>query len=160
MQNNKNFTRQPSKLHREIERMYRHKRMLIASLAIIVVLMVYLFKDATTPLRSMTFIGFLLFFYLVDHLLDVRFEFKHYCFIIIIGISSIMLSHLYFVYSQYDKTLHFVMPMLICSIMFYMTNKLQLKVKWKIIFAVLATIATLSLFEIGEYLLDSLFGLK
>src|SRR5205085_1505098 len=66
----------------------------------------------------------------------------------------------YFIHPQYDKIQHFIFPMLFFSMIFYMVNKLNLALKWKLAFTFMTVITFLCLFEIGEYLLDSFFNLK
>lgn len=139
---------------------YAHKRRSILALSLILLAMIYFFKDASITLRATTTIAFLLFFYLVDHFFDLRFKTKHYIFIVIIAIASIMLSPLYYVYPNYDKVQHFIEPILICSIIFHTISKLHLPLKWKIVFTVFVVLGILGLFEIGEYALDQLFDLK
>ena len=147
-------------LKKEVRAMYRYKRIIIASLTILLLLTFYLFKDSTTPLKIITFVGLLIAFYLGDHLFDIRFSIKHYTFIIIIGIGGILLSHLYFVHPNYDKVQHLIFPMLLSSMVFHMANKLKLEFKWKLFFTFATVGMILGSFEIGEYLLDRLFDLK
>jgi len=149
------------KIQKEINKAYRHKRLIVSIISLIVLVMVYLSKDASSIiLRYSTFIGFIVSFSIIDHLFDIRFKLKHYLFIIIIGAASIMFFHLYFIYPQYDKVQHFIQPMFLCSIIFFMINKLKLALKWKITFTVLCVAGLLGMFEIGEYVLDLLFNLK
>ena len=137
-----------------------HKRHVIIGLSVILLFMIYFFKNASFMLRAVSSIAFLVFFYAVDHSFDIRFKARHYLFIIIITIASLLLSPLYFVYPQYDKIQHFFQPMLIAAIMYYMIAKLPIDNKWKITFTFFVTLAILGLFEIGEYMLDFLFDLK
>jgi hypothetical protein len=143
-----------------LNKIYKFKRRTIISLSIILLIMIYLFKNASFLLRATTTIGFLILFYLVDHFFDVRFEAKHYSFILIISIFSLLLSPLYYVYPNYDKIQHFIQPMLVYSIFFFMVSKLKLELKWKLIFAFFITLSVLGFFEISEYILDYLFDLK
>jgi len=148
-------------IKREIAKAYRYKRIVVALITFIILIAIYFTKDASSMLlRYTTFIGFILGFYICDHLFDVRFEFKHYFFILFIGASTILFSHFYFIYHQYDKVQHFLVPILLCSMFFFMINRLNLALKWKIIFTVLSIAGILGMFEIGEYLLDLLFNLK
>lgn len=147
-------------IKKEVVLMYHHKRLIISVLSVILLLMLYFFKDATTPLRSITFIGVLIFFYAIDRLFNVEFELKHYIIVIIIDVIAVLMSQFYFIHPNYDKFQHLIFPMLLSSIVIYMINKLNLAFKWKIVFTLTVTISILGLFEIGEYLLDSLFDLK
>ncbi len=150
-----------SKLKQELARAYRHKRSIVGIISTIIAIAIYFSKDSSSVLlRYSTFIGLIVGFYIFDHLFDIRFKPKHYFFILIIGVASLMFSPLYFVYPQYDKIQHFFMPILLCSIIFFMINKLHIDLKWKITFTISSIIALLGIFEIGEYVLDLLFNLK
>ncbi|MEK6893899.1 MAG: hypothetical protein AABX10_00380 [Nanoarchaeota archaeon] len=150
-----------NKIKKEIQKAYRHKRLIVGIISILLLVAIYLFKDSSSiTLRYSTFLGVILVSYLVDHLFDVRLELKHYIFIFLIGVSTLMMSPLYFVYPTYDKLQHFVIPMLLCSIIFFMVNKLKLAMKWKLTFTVLSVVAFLGIFEILEYVLDSFFNWK
>lgn len=150
-----------SKIKEEIQKAYRHKRLIVGIISALLLIAIYIFKDSSSiTLRYSTFMGIILVSYLIDHLFDVRLELKHYIFILIIGVSTIMMSPLYFVYPTYDKLQHFIIPMLLCSIMFFMVNKLKLAMKWKLTFTVLSVVAFLGIFEILEYVLDSFFNWK
>lgn len=150
-----------AKIREEIAKAYHYKRLIVGIISLLVLIAIYLFKDSSSiTLRYSTFIGFIVAFYIMDHLFDIRFEFKHYFFIIIIGMSALFLSYLYFTYPQYDKIQHFVLPMFLCSIIFFMINRLHLALKWKITFTTLSAIGLLGIFEIGEYALDLFFNLK
>ena len=139
---------------------YQHKRRTVLGLSVLLLIMIYFFKDASFILRAVSTIIFILFFYFVDRFFDINFKIRHYFFIIAIALFSLMLSPLYFVYPQYDKVQHLIQPCLIASIIFYMIDKLKIKTKWKITFAFFITLGILGLFEIGEYALDRLFDLK
>jgi len=99
-------------------------------------------------------------FYLLDHLFNLKFRPKHYIFAIAITFAGILLSPLYFLYTQYDKILHFILPILFGSIVFHMVSKLNIEKKWKLTFVFFIIIGAIGLHEIGEYLLDSFFDLK
>lgn len=139
---------------------YRHKRRTVISLTAILLLMIYFFKDSSFVLRAISTIAFITFFYFVDRFFDVRFKIRHYVFIIAIAIFSLMFSPLYFVHPQYDKVQHFIQPILASSIIFYMITKLNIPLKWKLVFTFFVGFGIVGLMEIGEYGLDYLFDLK
>lgn len=139
---------------------YRTKRRVVIGASFILLLMIYFFKDSFFILRVSTAIALFILFYSIDHFFKIRFKHRHYFFIILIAILSLFLSPLYYLYPNYDKIQHFFQPMLLCSIIFHMTSRLKLDIKWKIIFAFFVSTALLGLFEMGEYLLDYLFDLK
>lgn len=139
---------------------YRKKRTIIFGFSILLLLMIYFFKSASFILRALSTIAIMLFFYFLDHTYDIRFKKRHYIYIFAIVILSFLASPLYFVYPQYDKIQHFIQPMLACSIIFMMINKLNLELKWKIVFTFFIVVAMLGLLEVGEFALDSLFNMK
>lgn len=139
---------------------YRRKRKVILGLSAIVLLMLYFFKDASLFLRTISFVGFIVVFYVVDHWFDIRFKKHHYLFIILIGITSFLFSSLYYLNPNYDKLLHFFQPILITSIVFFMVNRLRIDLKWKLVFTFFIVVGLLGLFEMGEYTLDYLFDMK
>src|SRR3989344_571588 len=111
--------------------LYRHKRRTIILISIILLLIIYLFKNASITLRATSTILFLAFFYFIDHYFNIKFRPIHYIFIILIGIFSLMLSPLYYLYPNYDKVQHLIQPLLISTILFFMINKLKIKTEWK-----------------------------
>lgn len=150
-----------SKIKAEIAKAYMHKRAIIAIISIIVLSTIYLSKGSSSiTLRYSTFLGMVIGFYILDHLFDIRFNFKHYLFVIIMGVGGILMGPFYFIYPSFDKFQHFIFPMFLCSLILYMINKLRLEMKWKLTFTVLSVIALLGTFEIAEYVLDLLFNWK
>lgn len=139
---------------------YRVKRISVVVVSLILILMVYFLKDSTLVMRTATCITLFVFFYSVDVFFDVRFKARHYIFVLFIAVFSLLFSPLYYIYPSYDKLQHFIQPMLLCSIIFQMTSKLKIELKWKLIFAFFISTSLLGAFEIGEYLLDYFFDLK
>ena len=139
---------------------YHAKRWTTLTLAIIILAMVYFFRDEGFLLRAVSAASFILFFYAIDHWFDIRFKHIHYVFIVIIAIASLLLSPLYFIYPQYDKIQHFTQPVLIFSIVYHMVAHLKLELKWRLIFTFFVVIGILGLFEMAEYTLDRMFDWK
>jgi len=139
---------------------YKLKRSFIIIFSIILVIMIFLFKDASFLLRSTSTIVFLVLFYIFDHFFDIRFKTEHYAFAILMVVTSWLLSPLYYLYPNYDKIQHFIIPMLIFIIIFYTISKLKLELKWKLTFSFFTVVGMLGLFELSEYGLDLLFDLK
>ena len=139
---------------------YLHKRRTILAFSIIILLSLYFFNNSSFILRAFSSISLLTFFYFLDHMFDVKFKIRHYTFMILIIIFSLLLSPLYFSYPNYDKVQHFIQPILLASMIFHLINKLKLELKWKITFTLFTTLGILGLFELGEYALDHLFDLK
>jgi hypothetical protein len=142
------------------EKHYLRKRIFIIIFSILVLLSIYFFRDDDFILRVVTSIVTLILFYTLDHIFNIKFKAKHYTFITIITIAGVMLSPLYFISPQYDKILHLFQPILICSILFHVINKLKITDKWKIWFTFFITLSILTLFEMGEYSLDRFFDFK
>lgn len=146
------------KVHKSKE--YRIKQIVVICLTIILLLMSYLSENANFFFRAVPVIEFLILFYLIDHFFQIKFKHRHYLFIIIIALSGILLSPLFFIYPNYDKVQHFIQPIFVNSIILFMVSKLNLKPKWKLVFAFFITIAILGLFEVGEFGLDKFFDMK
>lgn len=136
------------------------KRHLLVILSAIILILFLTFRNSSNIIRISGSIIFMFFFYLFDHNLKIDFPIRYYLYIIIIAISGILMSKMYFVYPQYDKVLHFILPILVSSIYYYMVSKLNINLRWKLLFTFLAVISTLAVFEIVEYSVDYLFDWK
>ena len=139
---------------------YRTRRNLVIAISMILLILLYMFKNTSFLIRTFSAVSLLIFFFFIDYYFDVRFKPIHYLFIILISAFGLMLSPLYFIYSQYDKILHLVLPVMLSAIVFHMVSKLKLKLKWNLTFVFFIIMGSLALFEIGEYLLDMFFDLK
>ena len=139
---------------------YRKKRVAVIIFSLLLLIILYLFQEASTWLRALSTIAVLALFYSADHVFDIRFRQRHYTYVTLILIFSFLLSPFYFYYPSYDKIQHFIQPMLVCSIIFYTVNKINMELKWKIVFTFFIVVAILGIFEIGEFALDSFFNLK
>ena len=56
--------------------------------------------------------------------------------------------------------MHFTLPILFSSIIFFMASEIKMKFKWKIVFTFFVVFGSLTLFEIGEYSLDTYLGFR
>jgi len=100
-------------------------------------------------------------FYIIDRTFNAGFKTKHYIFVAVIVLASFILgSPLYFAYPHYDKILHFFQPMMIFSIVFHLVRKLNIKLRWKLIFTFFIIAGLIGMFEIVEFGLDKLLDLK
>lgn len=144
----------------KIYRRYKNKRRVIIAICVVVVGLLYLFKNVSFLMRALSTIGLLISFYLVDHLFEIDFEDRHYVFIVVIAFSSFLLSPLYFVHPQYDKAQHLVQPIMVCSMVYYMIRHLDIKEKWKLLAVFFIVMGFVGMHEIGEYWLDQYFDLK
>src|SRR3989344_1023388 len=113
----------------DIYHKYKYKRGAIIGLCVLILLFLYAFKNASFLIRSLSAVGFLILFYMIDHFFDLEFKEYHYFFIVIIAVSSFLLSPLYYVYPRYDKIQHLFQPILFSSIVFHMIWRLDLKLQ-------------------------------
>lgn len=136
---------------------YKKKRILIIGISLFLLLVLYLFKNLSNNVRVFGFILGIVIFYFIDHFFEVKYDFRHYIYIIVILGTGILLADFYFLYSIYDKTLHFLLPILGCLLFFYIIDKKDLNFQWKIFITFLFVMTFLTFHEIGEYLLDVLW---
>ncbi|MBS3140920.1 hypothetical protein J4405_02130 [Candidatus Woesearchaeota archaeon] len=141
-------------------RKYRIKRRVIIGICVFILIVLYLFKNASFFIRALSAMSLLVSFYLIDRYFDLNYQKHHYFFIVFIAFFGFILSPFYYLYPNYDKILHFIQPIFYASIVYHMVKRLDLEYKWKIIFVLFIVIGSLALFEIGEYLLDYFFDLK
>lgn len=139
---------------------YRTKRILIVGFSLFVLAVLYTFKNYSSWLRSIAAIGFLVIFYMADHLFRWEFKHRHYFFAVFIAVTSFLLSPLYFIYPNYDKILHFVMPMMFASLVYHIVSRFNLRRRDNLIFTFFIVLGLLGIHEIGEYWLDYFFDLK
>jgi len=150
-----------SKIWRELKRpRYHVKRWFVLSISIILLLLFYSFRNTSFLVRAISAILLLLAFYAADHIFYLKFKSHHYLYILIIASTGALFSPLYYIYSSYDKVLHFILPIMLSSIFFFMISRLQLESKWKLVFTFFTVLGSLALFEIGEFALDYFFNLK
>ncbi len=139
---------------------YIIQRRFVVVLSLIILALIFFFNNTDFIVRAILTIIFIILFYIIDHLFDLRYRHYHYLFVIIIAVSSFLLSPLYFKFIYYDKVLHFFFSILLSSLIFHLVSKLKLALKWKIVFTFFIVVACLGLFEIGEYILDLFFDFK
>ncbi len=145
----------------DIEIFKTHKaRIIYIIIGIIIFVLLYALKNTGYSLRLATFLFSALLFYAIDLWLELNFEKRHYGIFIIIAVTGIIFSPLYFISPNYDKILHLVAPVFLSALFFFLLDKVKIKYSTKIFLTFTVMIAGLSVFEIGEYLLDQLFDLK
>lgn len=147
-------------MEERIQRSYKIKRRVIIGISVVVLALLYAFKNSSLIIRSMSTIGLLVVFYLIDHLFYLRFETRHYFFVSLIAIMGFMLSPLYFIYPSYDKILHLLIPIMFASVVLHMLEKLKLDKKWQLVFVFFVVVGAVGLHEVGEYILDYFFDWK
>jgi hypothetical protein len=139
---------------------YKEKKFFFVSIVSLFALAIYLFIDSTFLVRSIATVVFLAIFYIGDRLYEIHFQNRHYIFFIIMVCMGVLASPLYFIYPQYDKIQHFILPILMSSMAFWMVNKLPLEKKWKIWYTFYIVVALIGMFEIVEYVIDRIFDFK
>jgi hypothetical protein len=87
---------------------YTNKRRLVLGISLVLLLVLYAFKNVATFLRVLAAFSGIVSFYLFDHYFDMKFKEIHYFLIILFAFFGILLSPLYAVYPIYDKILHLV----------------------------------------------------
>ncbi len=138
----------------------RLKRRVIVSTWVVLVVLLYMFKNASFLARVLSTMGLVALFYTVDHYFKADFRPRHYFLIYLMAIAGFLLSPLYYLYPVYDKILHFVIPILFSSIVFHLVSKLRLKKKWELFFTFAIVLGSLALFELGEFGLDYFFNMQ
>ena len=139
---------------------YKNKRRLILGISLFLLLVFYLFKNLSEDIRVFGFIFGMVIFYLVDHMFKIEFRLRHYYYMMIILAFGILLSPIYFFYSSYDKILDFCLPILSCFLIYYIVDKKNLSIQWKLWITFLFITSFLMFHEIGEYLIDQFWDLK
>ena len=139
---------------------YQVRRRIVFGIALAILAFFYLFKNYSIPLRAISAAAFIIFFYAMDHLFDIRFEHRHYFYALFFAFFAFLLSPLYYLYPQYDKLQHIVMPMMFASMTFHMIAPLNLKLQWKLLFVFFMIIGTNGLFELSEYGIDQFTDFK
>lgn len=136
------------------------KRRVILITGIILVVLLYTFKNTSFFVRSLATLSVVALVYLVDHYFDAQFKTWHYVIVYVMAIGGFLLSPLYFIYPNYDKIQHFVFPILFSTLVFHLVSKLRLHRRWELFFTFAIVVGGLTLFELGEYGLDYFFDLK
>ncbi len=136
------------------------KHIIVLVLLIALISALYVLKNTNLFVRLAGFLISVLFFYLLDSYFKLKFKPIHYIIYILIVTTGILLSPLYFISTMYDKILHLIIPIFVAMLVFHLTNKLKIKFYQKILITFCITISILALFEIGEFILDKLFGWK
>jgi len=137
---------------------YKTKKRVILWFFILVLIILYFFKNWSLFLTTIGAIVTLIMFYYIDSLFDIQFKLRHYIFLILMIVAGFLLFPLYEVYSYYDKIQHFLTPLLGSVMVFYAINKTKIDFKWKILITFSTIVCLVSLWEIGEYLGDVLFN--
>ena len=140
--------------------LYKNKRRFIIILCVILIALLYAFKNYSFLIRALSIILSLWLFYFIDHAFGAEFHLRHYIYVISALIFGILLSPLYWVSGIYDKVLHLFMPVLVSIIVFYLVDKLKIPFKWKLLLTLTSTIALIASLEVIEYIADIFWDMK
>lgn len=133
---------------------------LIFLIASIILIIVFAFAKVVPLLTGVMAVAVIFYFYMIDKALGVKFTRRHYILFIAIVFFGLILYPLYEIFSLYDKILHFALPILYASIVYFAISKLEINFRLKLAFVFFVVIGTLTLFEIGEYLGNIIFGIE
>jgi len=111
-------------------------------------------------LRIITTLAGIVSFYVFDHYFDINFQIKHYIYILALTFFGVLLSPLYYLSLNYDKILHLAMPIVVSGIFFFIIDKQKISFKWKLLVTFGFTLSSLVIFEIVEFVLDTLWDFK
>lgn len=139
---------------------YVNERRFLFSLTIALIVLMVLFWESSLFIRLAFGVVAVILLYLFDGLFRMGLKRIHYAAYVIIIISGVLMSPLFYIYPYYDKVLHFFLPILTSFLVFYCVNKLDIKLRWKILFTFSIVVAILGIFEIVEYTLDLLLDMK
>ncbi|GAF85468.1 unnamed protein product, partial [marine sediment metagenome] len=98
---------------------YKNKRRLIIGIALLLLIVLYIFKNTSFLIRAVSVFVGLWVFYFVDYAFKLKFGFRHYFYFLIILVAGLLLSPFYYIFESYDKVLHFVMPVLGSILIFF-----------------------------------------
>ena len=140
--------------------LFKTKRRLIIGISIILLLLLYAFKNYLFLAKVAGIIFGLWLFYFIDHAFHAHFHIRHYFYILAILILGILFSPFYWIYPNYDKILHLIMPILGSIMVFFLVDKLKIEFKWKLLLTFTTLIALLTVLEVGEFAMDKLWDIK
>lgn len=139
---------------------YKNKRRFILGISIVLLIVLYLFKNISLLIRVGGTIFGLWLFYFLDHSFEIKFKLRHYLYMFLILFVGILFSPLYSVSGIYDKILHLTMPLFGGMLIFFVVDKLKIKFQWKLLITLTSLLSVLVIHEIGEYLIDLLWDLN
>ena len=139
---------------------YRKKRYILFFISLLLLILFYLFKDTGYFANVLIAILFIGLFYVFDHYFDIKFRWYHYIFILLMIAAGLLLLPVHYQFTEFDKIQHLIMPIFMSSMVFHMVKRLDLELKWKLVFTFFITIGILGLWEMFEYTLDYFFDIK
>lgn len=145
---------------KRVDKKYIYERNIWAVLVALSLMAIFLFRNSDWGLRVASAIEIFAIFVLGGKIFSIGFKKRHFIFMGILIVANFIASPLYFIYPSYDKFWHLIGPLIVCSIAFFMINKLNISMKWKVTFTFFTAFALLGIFELWEYSLDSLFNFQ
>ncbi len=137
------------------------KYILYTLAGILIFVFLYALKNTSYFVRASTFMFSIIIFCFADSFFRLDFKRIHYLMFLIISTTGVLFSPLYFLYSNYDKILHLLNPILVCIIVFFLIDKIRgVSFSMKLFITFSIAISLLALFEIGEFALDKFFGFQ
>lgn len=140
------------------------RRRAIIVLVSILLLLLYITRSFSILIPfSISLIALLLFSY-IDKSYKFNFPERYYIYIFLMFLLGSIIGPgnppfgLYYRGVFYDKFLHTINPIMASAILFFIINRLEITLKWKLLMTVTIVFGILSVWEIGEYLLDNIFG--
>jgi len=113
-----------------------------------------------TPLTLSLYFSIIIIygFYIFDKTFNIQFKKKQYILISIIVLTGpTLVVPLLNVTIHYDKILHFIHPILLSSIVFFIVSKLKIKKSQALYITFFIVFASFAIFEIIEYIGDLIF---
>lgn len=137
------------------------KHLIYIAIGILVVALLYALKNSAYFFRAAAFVASFVVFWLADYLLNLKFKNRHYLILIFISATGLLFSPLYWLYTNYDKTLHLLNPILFCILIFYLVNKIKgISFPMKLFLTFSITVSFLLLWELTEFFLDKFYDAK
>lgn len=144
--------------------LFKTKRRAIITFVSLLILILYFSRSLSILIPfSVTVLALLLFRY-IDKSFKFNFPDVYYVYVFAIFVLGTIIGPgtppfgLYYREIFYDKMLHTLSPFLISAIMFFILNRLDITLRWKLVMTVGLVFGILGIFEIGEYLSDVWFG--
>ncbi len=136
------------------------KRIIYLLIGIVILAILYGLKNTSYFIRASTFLFSILIFYFSNLIFKFNFKTYHYFIFILISALGILFSPLYSISPNYDKILHLISPILLSILIFYLVDRAKVDFSTKLLITFSIILMSLTLFEIGEFLLDKFFDLK
>ena len=142
----------------------KNQRRAVIILVSVLILLLYVTRSVSVIIPfSITVLALLLFYY-IDRSFKFDFPEAFYIYIFFIFITGTIIGGAYPPFGLYyreiffDKFLHFISPIMMSAVVFFILNRLDITLKWKLLMTVGLVFGILGAFESGEYLSDVWFG--